>query len=283
MKESTGRIENAYLKADWTKSTRKEKTIKLLMEKREYWHIQQLMDRGRIDAEVGMIVRDNLNGKLYYPDPLWWSARAWVELAAKVPDMKVAMMRNQMSIKYLISISEEYFKSQHKDWDTYTAEKKKEHWDALVTSLNQNLAGNDKAFKSIATPYNIDPITGQSRPYIKIEAIDDKVKDGKLLPDSGAANKEILFALMMNPAINGADTAGGDYSGGAGSGSDIREAYLVQIMLMEAERQETTRILNIVKRVNGWDKKYPGQNLQFRYPNLILTTLDTGGSTQPTV
>lgn len=92
----------------------------------------------------------------------------------------------------------------------------------------------------------------------------------------------------------GANTFGGDYSGGAGSGSDIREAYLVQIMLMENERQMNAGIFDVVKRINGWDKKtftvknkkgeeviVPGTKLCFKYPNLILTTLDKGGSTAP--
>jgi hypothetical protein len=74
----------------------------------------------------------------------------------------------------------------------------------------------------------------------------------------------------------GADSPGGPYSGGAGSGSNIREAILVQVMLGEAERRMNSQLYQIIKHYNGWDKR-----IVFRYPNSLLTTLNTGANTQP--
>lgn len=288
-KNTQSKIVKTYIAADWSKVASSDtgskyvKPIDLLEENNELGHLQKLMKSISNAKEFSIINRSYLNTKQYYPNPLWWSARAWAEMTTKVPEMKVAMMNNQMSIKYIITIHEQYFKQSDAKWDSYTSDEKQAKFLELVGEINKNLSGNDKAFKSIATRQWRDPATNTDIPLIKIDAIDDKIKDGKLLVDSGAGNKEILFALMMNPAIMGANTFGGDYSGGAGSGSDIREAYLVQIMLMEAERQMNYKVMNLVKEVNGWAKKYEGKNLQFRYPNLILTTLDTGGSTAPTV
>ena len=124
-------------------------------------------------------------------------------------------------------------------------------------------------------PGTLDKVSGKGLQYIEIKPIDDTTKQGELLPDSAAANSEILFALMMNPALMGADTPGGPYSGGAGSGSNIREAALVQVMIQEFERQQISRILNIVKKVNGWPA-----DIVWRFPGLVLTTLDTGKSTK---
>jgi len=283
---TSGHILNTYYAADWSLITAGEndqyvKKIPLLKEDEESFHLQSLMEKKTDLREFSIISRSHLAGQEYYPYPLWYSCWDWVEMAIQVPAMKVAMMNNQMSIKYLITISDRYFKNGDPKWESYTAEERQTKFAEKAREINDHLTGTTKAYKTILTSSYIDPVTQKEVKDISIEVIDDKVKDGKLLPDSGAANKEVLFALMLNPAIMGANTFGGDYSGGAGSGSDIREAYLVQIMLMEAERQMNAQVFDIVKRVNGWDKKYPGKTLAFRYPSLILTTLDTGGSTAP--
>jgi len=288
--KDTGFIESTFYAADWRQVSGSEsnefvKEIEMLQEDNEYNHLSELMgmDGGNKSdtREFSIISRGPLNGQEYYPYPLWFSCWDWVDMAIKVPAMKVAMMNNQMSIKYVITISDRYFTRGDAKWNSYTPEEKQNKFAEKAAEINKHLSGNDKAFKSIISGRYIDPVTNTEVKDIMIEVIDDKMKEGKLLPDSGAANKEILFALMLNPAIMGANTFGGDYSGGAGSGSDIREAYLVQIMLMEAERQMNAHIFDVVKRFNGWDKKYPGKTLAFRYPSLILTTLDTGGSTAP--
>lgn len=136
-------------------------------------------------------------------------------------------------------------------------------------------------------------------PYVEITAIDQKIPGGEFLPDSGAANSEILFALMINPAMMGAGNPGGKAYGDTSGGSNVRESFLVQIMVMEAERRLNASVYNIVKKFNGWSKKLEQSRtivsgtgastpqskivkprLVFRYPTGLLTTLDTGKSTK---
>lgn len=295
---TTGLIDKTFYAADWGKVNGPEegivKELPMLDEGNELADLQARIDGGDDVREFSVILRGAVQDEEYYPKSPWLSCIDWVKLCIQVPAMKVAMMNNQMSIKYIITISPEYFKRGDDKWDDYDGEKRQQKFQEKAQEINDHLVGTDKAFKSIVTGMWRNPVTGLVEQDIKIEVLDDKIKDGKLLPDSGAGNKEILFSLMMNPAIMGANTFGGDYSGGAGSGSDIREAYLVQIMLMEFERQMNTHIFNLVKRYNGWadktytvtltdgtEKSYPGSRVRFRYPNLILTTLDTGGSTAP--
>lgn len=276
-----GVIDKTYFSPDWTKvkSVKDCKVITALQENNELEDLKAKLSKKK-ENEYSIITRSHLDGQNYYPCPAWKTVIDWVDLVIKVPEMKMAMFNNQMSIKYMISINVEYFKKGDPKWNSYTAEEKQAKYAAKVQEINDNLAGNDKAYKSISAGYYVDPAKGTEVYDIKVEVLDDKVRDGKLLPESSAGDKQILFSLMMNPAIMGANTFGGG-EGGAGSGSDIREAYLVQIMLMEAERRMNSKVLNIVKRFNGWSDKYKGKNLQFRYPNLILRTLDKGGSTEP--
>jgi len=212
----------------------------------------------------------------YYSMPTWYAAKKWVDIAKGVPEMKAAMFQNNIRIKYMVTIYNTYWDRVYGDeYQSYAPEKKAELREALYTSIDTFLAGSDNAYKSVFVPGNYDPISGKTFSDIEIKPIEDSTKQGELLPDSAAANSEILFALMMNPALMGADTPGGPYSGGAGSGSNIREAALVQVMIQEFERQQIGRILNIVKRINGWDK-----DIVWRFPGLVLTTLDTGKSTK---
>lgn len=283
MNATSGEIEQTFFSPCWREvsgaDSKKVKAIRMLSENNELSNLEARIKAGDRTPEYSVISRGHLDGRSYYANPIWYSVIDWVDLVIKVPEMKMAMFNNQMSIKYMITISARYFEKGDPKWNSYTSEERQQKFIAKVAEINTHLTGNDKAYKSIAVSSYMDP-SGKEIKDITIDVLDDKVKDGKLLPESSAGDKQILFSLMMNPTIMGANTFGGG-EGGAGSGSDIREAYLVQIMLMEAERRMNSKIFNLIKRFNGWQKKYEGKNLQFRYPNLILTTLDTGGSTAP--
>jgi hypothetical protein len=208
--------------------------------------------------------------------PTWYAAKKWVDIAMGVPDMKAAMFENNIRLKYVVIVYDEYWDLVYgSQWAAFTPEEKQQKQEELFQSIDDWLVGSQNAYKSVYIPGKLDNVTGKGMQYIEIKPIDDNTKQGELLPDSAAANSEILFALMMNPALMGADTPGGPYSGGAGSGSNIREAALVQVMIQEFERQQISRILNIVKKVNGWPA-----DIVWRFPGLVLTTLDTGKSTK---
>jgi len=300
--KSTGLIDHVYLSADWScfnsMDSEYVSKIPILEENAEIYDIGE-----RTEYEFAILNRQLRNGHQYYPPPLWYSTKKWVDIAKSVPQMKKAMFNNQMTIKYLVTISQNYWRRIHTQWDIFTPEKRKTIQEDKLDEIDKYLTGSDNQYKSIFANSYVDPVTKTEVPDIKIDVLDDKVKDGKLLPDSAAANSEILFALMVNPALFGAGQPEGAYSNNAG-GSNIRESYMVQLMLLEWERRQNSKSFNIVKRYNGWDKRLEversivavnAQNdpatpqkkikpkLVFRYPSGLLTTLDTGKSTKPEV
>lgn len=321
--KSSGIINNIYLSGSWDQvssyDTDKVKRIQVL---RESFELEDLDNRSS-GYEFCILHRMLKNGRQYYPLPLWKAAQAWVKVTRAVPEFKKALHQNQMSVKYVITISDTYWKRIHKSWDTYTPEKRIEILQDKYDELDKYLSGEQNQGKSIFAGKYVDPYTKQIIDDITIDVLDDKMKDGKLLPDSAAADKQILFAMFFNPAIWGGNLLGDGASGGAGSGSDIREAFLVQLMLMQAEREMNLKVFNIVKKYNGWAKKYevPRQitddtapvkkskpkdvnsamfpepekeptpvptktivpRLVFRYKSGMLTTLDTGKSTKAAV
>jgi hypothetical protein len=245
--------------------------------------------------EFAFIDRPRRNGRQYYPLPLWWSAKEWVKVAREIPLQKNAIFQNAIMLRYMVTIADRYWVDViDSRWGTLSEKERADKQSQTYDSIDKWLSGTHNQGKSLFAGTYIESGIPEPQQYIKIEALDDKFKDGKLLPDSSAANVEILMALLMNPAFIGAGMTGGASHGSQSGGSNIRESYMTQIMLMEAERKQTVRIMNIVAEYNGWNKKYnksatydgdgnimkPGRRLVWRYQSGILTTLDTGKSTK---
>jgi hypothetical protein len=218
-----------------------------------------------------------LFGRKYYALPLWYAARVWVKMAQGIPDLKKAMINNQITLNYLVEIHPKFWETYSPAYSTANPEEKKKTQEEFYDKVEKYLVGGENSYKSLFTTSIID-VEGKIEPGIKITQVDGKgIPEGKMLVDSAAANSEILFAMMINPALIGADTPGGPYSGGAGSGSNIREEYLKQVMLMEVERIIIARRFDLVKRYNKWDP-----DLVLRFPNKVMTTLNTGANTAAT-
>lgn len=278
-----GRIDKMFMSYDWSSGrvAKDDKYVKALTLLDRYNPYRDLVDdSGNVRyLPTEFVITSNypLFNKQYYCLPQWYSVRRWVDIVVSVPEMKAEMFNNQMTIKYVIEIDDMYWNSRWQKWRSFTDEEQAAKRMQVLTELDDWLSGNKNAYKSLITGTRINTTNGDTVPYIRVTALDDKIKDGKLLPDSAAGNSEILFALMLNPALLGVDMPGGMYGGGKG-GSNIREAFMVQILIREIEREFVTKPLNVIARVNGWKKKY--RRLSFRFPNQYLTTLDSGKNAQ---
>jgi hypothetical protein len=279
----TGLIDNLYLCSDFGKVTTNDKekvqTIPVLFEGYELEHLQSTTT----GTEFALLHRLLTNGRQYYPRPLWKAAQAWINISRSIPAMKEALHKNQMSIKYVILIGENYWSRNYKDWKNKTEDDKKKIIADKYQEIDTWLSGEKGTGKSIIAGAYYNPVTKVKEPDIEISVLDEKWKDGKMLPDNAAADKQILFSMFFNPAIWGGNLLGDGASGGAGSGSDIREAFLVQLMLMQTERVMNLDVFSLVKYFNGWTRlETDNKFLVFRYKSGVLTTLDTGGSTTTT-
>ena len=77
---------------------------------------------------------------------------------------------------------------------------------------------------------------------------------------------------MVNPNVMGSQMPGGVYAGNQG-GSNIREAFLVNIANAWIDRQ------NILDPIELYLKMNFRKEVELRFRNTILTTLDTGAGT----
>lgn len=198
-------------------------------------------------------------GQSYYHMPVWHGVResGWLAIANKVPVMKKAIMENQMTIKYHVKIPWDYFDKRYPSPD-YTKDTREAKVQEKLQELNTFLSDVANAGKSLVSFLHYDKATLKPFPGWEIEVIDNKLKDDAYLPDSAAANSEILFAIGVDPCLIGAGIPGGKL--GAGSGSDKREAYWKLVNSMHADRQVTLESLYFIRDFNGW-----GDDIEFGY------------------
>ena len=213
----------------------------------------------------------------YYPKAGWHAVdrNGWMEVANSVPELKKALFENQMHFKYIVYISDLYFESFYKEeWDDFDAAKRQLMREQLSTAIDEHMSGNKASGRSLISP--IFDEGGKFVEGIKIDPIDNKLKDGSYLPDASAANSEILFAMGVNPAIIGAGTPGGSNLGG--SGSNIREAYTVLSASLVPKRIYVSDDWLFWRAFNNWDRTLIGM-----FPSVNLTTLDKNPNGQQNI
>lgn len=282
MNEKTNKIEQIALCADWENAN--ENTVSLLPCFSQYDFYEDIQKVCAEKKYHNFVIAFHYvkNGDVYYNKPFWHAPlyNGWAEIILSVPEVKNIIASQQLQIKYLIHISEEYFKRAYGpnanggwNWDEFSAKDQLKKKKQLQTAIDDHLKGKVASGRSMTAPMFLGP-DGKFVKSIEIEAIDDKIKDGAYLPDASAGNQEIAFAKGVDPTIIGAGIPGGNLSG---SGSDKREAYTILCANMVINRTVSLLVFYLLRDWNKW-----GDNLDAGFPNVILTTLDkeTSGQTE---
>lgn len=207
--------------------------------------------------------------KSYYHLAVWNGVRkgGWIDLANKIPTLKLAIMKNQMSIKYHVKIPDNYFAQRYPE-PQYTKEERESKITEKMEELNTFLKDVENYGKSLVTLSYWNEQLNQEFPGWEIKTIDNKLKDDAYLPDSQAANSEILFAIGVDPSLIGASGVPGGKLSGAGSGSDKREAFWALNAEMGTYRQVSLDPLYFIRDFNGW-----GDDVEFDY--IVVDTSQT--------
>ncbi|MDO6813825.1 hypothetical protein [Tenacibaculum soleae] len=268
----TGLIENIFYCHNWEANTDVTSDfVEKIPVIDSYWSADQVKEyckKKKIHKFV-MPTFYPLMNETYYPEADWHAVyhNGWMDVANSIPEFKKALFTNQINVKYIVHISEEYFKRTYgADWLEYTPEKRKEIRDQLTNAIDSHLSGNKNAGKSIQSVTYLD----QNQNWVKgieVEAVDNKLKDGAYLPEASAANSEIMFALGVDPSLLGAGIPGGKMN--TGSGSDKREAFSILTSLFKSKREISLYPWQFIRDYNGWDEELEGG-----FGNIELTTLD---------
>jgi hypothetical protein len=225
--------------------------------------------------------------KTYYQVPYWDGARlaGWIELAAKIPNMFKTLYNKAFKIKYHIEVPETYMEEKYgaEVWLSKTEAEKTEAKKELLKEMDGFLSGDENAYKTFISFFNVDNVGKTEYGRIKITPIEDKVTIDKDLLLNTSIITEILMAMQIHPTLFSAGMTGKQTGGG--SGSDIREAYLVYLAGLTLERNVLLEPLYLVRDYNRevggmaeWE-----EDIVFRFRDTVLTTLDSGKGTQKTI
>lgn len=224
--------------------------------------------------------------KPYYQLPAWDGARlsGWIDIVSKIPSMIKTLYEKAFRIKYHIQIPETYFERRYgiEIWQGMDEKKQLEARKKLLKEMDDFLSGNENAYKTFISFFDIDGHDKKEYGLVKIESIEDKVGLDKELMTTSAGNVEILIAMGIHPALFSAGMAGSMYQSGGGSGSDIREAKLVYDSMLNLERQVLLEPLYLVRDYNrevGGIKEWE-EDIIFRFRDVQLVTLDQGSGTK---
>lgn len=207
--------------------------------------------------------------KSYYYLAIWNGVRSngWLSISNKVPALKKAIMENQMTIKYHVEIPDTYFKKRYPSED-YTKEQREAAVQRKIDELNDFLTNVENSGKSLVTFSYYSEALQKEFPGWKINVIDNKLKDDAYLPDSQAANSEILFAIGVDPSLIGASSVPGGKMASSGSGSDKREAFWSLNAECGPYREITLQPLYFIRDFNKW-----GTDIEFDF--VVVDTSQT--------
>ncbi len=171
-------------------------------------------------------------GKNYYQYPQWWSVKKskWLDFANMIPTVKEAILRNMALIRYHIQMPDYWMQERYKDWGKMTDKQKEEATKKEFQVINDVLHKPENAGKSVYTTFKVFQASGKEYGGWKIEAVDDKMKDGALLADSSEATIKVFSATSIDPSLHGLIPGKG---GSNRSGSDKREALNIYMSLIQ--------------------------------------------------
>jgi len=210
-------------------------------------------------------------GKNYYQLPHWWSVKVskWLDFAAMIPEVKESILRNIALIRYHIQMPDYWMSEKYKNWSSMSDAEKKKATEAEFKIVNDVLSKAENAGKSIFTVFKTMLASGKEYGGWKIEAVDDKMKDGALLADSSEATIKVFSGTSIDPSLHGLIPGKG---GSNRSGSDKREALNIYMSLVEAHEQILLDPYQFAAWYNSWTNENFKTTFHFRKP--LLQTLN---------
>lgn len=265
---------HVLINTDWKNENNKNTEEVRMFSMYDYWEDIQAELKEKQTYKFVIVYSGMMLDEYFWPKPLWQSSirSKWADVALSVPAYKIAIAKNQLHFKYMIYVSEDYFRAKYPDtdegksWTEFEPEEREKIKKEFVDTVANHMTGTQAGGRSMTAPVYYSE-NGAPQKAVIIEPIDDKLKDGAYLPEASAANSEILFALQVDPTLIGMGIPGGKNL--SGSGSDKREAYTILCASMVSERIVTVLPLIFLRDWNGW-----GEDLEFSFSNVNLTTLD---------
>lgn len=272
---TTGLINTCYINANWPDAKAADKFTKKLPVLDPYFDvITQIKDSKATNFIYPLSYPSP--GNKYYQLTDWNSIRqsGWLDVSRAIPKIKKYLLEKQTTIKYHIEISQLYWKKKFPDFDNKSPEEKVQIKEEELKAFQKTMSGTDQAGNNFFTTMLTDEANGRDMSLWKITPIDDKISDGKYLEDGKEASLYKMSAVGLHPALVGTMPN----NGLGGAGSNIREAYNLHMLSITAHQDIILEPIYIMRDYNGW-----GDDIEFRFRNSFMNTLDKGTETTKTI
>lgn len=263
---------------DFRKSEPDEKTaevIYMLNEDDPFLDFERLKAAGKLKGQPIAFPRlkNYYSNNDYYGVPDWDAAwkSGWVDIAHKIPAFLAQSYANAMSLMWHIQVPASYWEKNFPEEKYENPTQREEAIRDFMDGLEDSLCGEENVSKALFTDFETS-LSGKDIEGWKITRLENEIDAKERLTTSAAANSEILFSMMINPSVFGAGMPGGSYAGNSGSGSDIRESFMVSVITTYIEKQQVLDPVMMMMRDKGFE------DLVLKYKETILTTLNTGNA-----
>lgn len=266
--------------ADWKNgSPDKSNAVvyEMLDEKDPFYDLQKRKETNKLKNKPLFFprIKNYFSNADYYAHPAWDTAwkSGWIDVYKQVPIFLKNAYKNAMNLMWHIQIPYSYWEEKYPEETYQNAKERADMIKKDMEKIEECLTGDENANKALINGFTANEM-GRIEDKWQLDRLNNKIETEDRLNTSAAANGEILFSMLVNPAALGIGTTAGNYSGSAGSGSDIREAFMVSLVLNYMERCQILDPTELMLQYNGYD------NIDIKYKNILLTTLDTGKSSK---
>jgi hypothetical protein len=265
-----GYIEKCYISANWEllSSTIDNSVIEMPVIDR-YFDPAEDMRSKKGDRFIYPVSFPSPGATFYQLAP-WHSAveSKWLKFSNAIPSFKDAVLKNQMSIKYLVEIASEYWSAKYPNWYDMTDDERIVKVDEEKKSIEAHLTGDENAMKAWFVATSLSPLNQtEVIKYVNIVKIEGNIQDAIYNEDSQEAASHLLYALGIPASLIGNTPGKGGM--GAGSGSDVREHLNLYLYSIVPHGELINEVFNnLVFPYNGWG------NYKIRFNTSYLSTLN---------
>lgn len=278
--KKSGKINKVFLSANWDGSQKADNMLRIDALD-PYYDVADQIRRGQKIRYI-LPMRTVHMGNKYYDIPTWNGVRVskWFALSQSIPEFKINLMKNQMTIKYHIEIDEAWWAWRFKGWGDLKNSKREELMKDEVKSFEKFMKGEKKAGNTLLSSKRRDPHDkGMDWSSWTIHEMKFQLPDGAYVEDSQEADFHIARAHGIDPTLIGISPSRSKTS--SGSGSDKRVARLNHLMDSKSDQDQILEPLQVISEYNGWDKKHnDGAPIHWWCKNYFVATLDRSSSVQ---
>jgi hypothetical protein len=255
-RNKNGELTHVYVHSDWSEWTNSKTDDKLKIIK----IIEQLtadpdeIKNSKNDPYRYVYPVYIPTGKSYYQYPYWWSVKVsqWLEFSNLIPTAKAAIVKNMAKIQYHIQMPDYWMQERYSNWSKMTDEEKRSATVAEFKIINDVLHKPENQGKSVYTVFKVHQTQAKEYGSWKIDAVDDKMKDGALLADSSEGTTKILSANGVDPSLTGLIPG---KAGATRNGSDKREALNIYMSLIRSHQDMLMDPWNFASWYNNWNSE----------------------------